>query len=63
MSDKPELNKKEPTEVEKLVKEKVKLAKLLGLMDQDKGPVEGYEKTEEYKRINEIDLLLWELIK
>lgn len=62
MTDKPEL-KKEPSEVEKLVKEKVALAKNLGLMERDSKPVEGYEKTDEYKRIAEIDLRLWELIK
>ncbi|WP_189023942.1 hypothetical protein [Paenibacillus albidus] len=55
--------KKEPTEVEKLVKEKISLAKKLGLMDQGTKPNEGYEETDEYKRINEIDLKLWELIK
>lgn len=60
--DKPEL-KKELSEVEKLVKEKVSLASNLGLMERNQMPVEGYEKTDEYKRINEIDLRLWELIK
>jgi hypothetical protein len=62
MAEKPEL-KKEPTEVEKLVEEKVALANKLGLIDRGKDPIEGYEKTDEYKRINEIDLRLWELIK
>lgn len=62
MTDKPEL-KKEISEVEKLVKEKVSLANKLGLMDRGAMPVEGYEKTDEYKRIAEIDLRLWELIK
>ncbi|OMD34819.1 hypothetical protein [Paenibacillus odorifer] len=62
MPEKPEL-KKEPTEFEELVKEKVKLAKKLGLMDQGTQPSEAYEETNDYKRIKEIDLKLWELIK
>ncbi|MEK3867007.1 MULTISPECIES: hypothetical protein [Paenibacillus] len=62
MTEKPEL-KKEPTELEELVKEKVKLAKRLGLMEQGTQPIEGYKETNDYKRIQEIDLKLWELIK
>ncbi|OMD87827.1 MULTISPECIES: hypothetical protein [Paenibacillus] len=62
MTEKPEL-KKEPTELEELVKEKVKLAKKLGLMEQGTQPIEGYKETNDYKRIQEIDLKLWELIK
>ncbi|MNC20450.1 hypothetical protein D3C75_683980 [compost metagenome] len=62
MPEKPEL-KKEPTELEELVKEKVKLAKKLGLMEQGTQPIEGYKETNDYKRIQEIDLKLWELIK
>lgn len=62
MTDKPEL-KKETTELEKLVKEKVALARKLGLMDRGTKPIEGYEETDEYKRINDIDLRLWELVK
>ncbi|MDH6373534.1 uncharacterized protein YaaR (DUF327 family) [Paenibacillus sp. PastF-3] len=55
--------KKEPSELEALVKEKVTLASKLGLMGEGAQPIEGYEETEEYKRINEIDLRLWELVK
>lgn len=55
--------KKEPSELEALVKEKVTLASKLGLMGEGAQLVEGYEETEEYKRINEIDLRLWELVK
>ncbi|MEK3735709.1 MULTISPECIES: hypothetical protein [Paenibacillus] len=62
MTEKPEL-KKEPTELEELVKEKVKLAKKLGLMERGTQPIEGYKETNDYKRIQEIDLKLWELIK
>ncbi|MEK4474350.1 hypothetical protein NSQ91_14130 [Paenibacillus sp. FSL R7-0048] len=62
MTEKPEL-RKEPTELEELVKEKVKLAKKLGLMEQGTQPIEGYKETNDYKRIKEIDLKLWELIK
>lgn len=62
MTEKPEL-KKEPTEIEELVKEKVKLAKKLGLLEQGSQPIEGYKETNDYKRIKEIDLKLWELIK
>lgn len=59
-SQKPK--KKETSELEKLVNEKVSLAKKLGIMDGLK-PIDGYKETDEYKRINEIDLRLWELVK
>ncbi|MCL6459573.1 MAG: hypothetical protein K6T85_16360 [Gorillibacterium sp.] len=52
----------ELSELDKLVVEKVRLARQLGLMG-DTPLVEGYEETEEYKRINEIDARLWELIE
>lgn len=54
-------NKPSP-ELEKLVKEKVTLAKKLGMMGGLK-PVENYEKSDEYKRLQEIDNKLWELVK
>lgn len=53
--------KEEFPELEKLVREKIRLAQKLGLMD-GKTPVEGYEDTKEYKRIEEIDARLWELV-
>ena len=34
----------------------------LGIMG-DLEPVEGYKETDEYKRIQEIDKRLWELVK
>ncbi|KAA8782512.1 hypothetical protein EC604_01445 [Paenibacillus amylolyticus] len=53
--------KEEFPELEKLVREKIRLAQKLGLMD-GKEPVEGYKETKEYKRIEEIDARLWELV-
>ncbi|MDT0123877.1 hypothetical protein Q9R46_14545 [Paenibacillus sp. RRE4] len=57
---KPEAKEEFP-ELEKLVREKIRLAQKLGLMD-GRTPVEGYEGTKEYKRIEEIDARLWELV-
>ncbi len=54
--------KKGPTELEALIDEKVTLSKKLGIMG-DLEPVEGYKETDEYKRIQEIDKRLWELVK
>lgn len=54
--------KEESSELEKLVKEKITLAKKLGIMGSDK-PIPNYEKSKEYERINEIDTRLWELVK
>jgi uncharacterized protein YaaR (DUF327 family) len=48
-------------ELKKLIQEKVRLAKKLGLMDGQQ-PVEGYKDTKDYKRIEEIDARLWELV-
>ncbi|MNC01529.1 hypothetical protein D3C75_488800 [compost metagenome] len=62
MSEQPDL-KEEGPELEKLIKEKVRLAKKLGIMGEGVVSVEGYKETDEYKRINEIDLRLWELVK
>ena len=53
---------KEPTELEILIDEKVTLSKKLGIMGELK-PVKGYKETNEYKRIQEIDKRLWELVK
>lgn len=53
--------KEEFPELKKLTQEKIRLAKKLGLMDGQQ-PVEGYKDTKDYKRIEEIDLRLWELI-
>lgn len=58
----PVHEKKELTELEKLIKEKVTLSKKLGLMGEF-SPKEGYQETKEYKRIEEIDKKLWELAK
>ncbi|MFB5761105.1 hypothetical protein [Paenibacillus medicaginis] len=54
--------KKTASEVEKLIDEKINLAKKLGIMG-DLEPIEGYRETEEYQRITEIDKRLWELVK
>ncbi|MNB84336.1 hypothetical protein D3C75_311930 [compost metagenome] len=53
--------KEEIPELKKLTQEKIRLAKKLGLMDGQQ-PVDGYKETKEYKRIEEIDLRLWELV-
>lgn len=50
----------EESETEKLIKEKIRLTKKLGLDGET--PVDGYRETKEYERIKEIDALLWELI-
>ncbi|MGM1023424.1 MAG: hypothetical protein ACQEXV_23560 [Bacillota bacterium] len=50
------------SELEKLIAEKINLAKKLGIMGNLE-PIQGYGETEEYRRIHEIDNRLWELIK
>lgn len=60
MMDKPDL-KKEPSEAEKLVKEKVSLARKLGIWESF-NPVEDYQNKEEFSRIAEIDKRLAEII-
>ncbi|MEC0233732.1 hypothetical protein P4H71_05095 [Paenibacillus kribbensis] len=50
------------SELEKLIAEKINLAKKLGIMG-DLEPIRGYSDTDEYRRINEIDNRLWELVK
>ncbi|AIQ70360.1 hypothetical protein [Paenibacillus graminis] len=55
--------KEEIPELEKLIKEKIRLAKKLGITGEDASPVGGYELTDEFKRMKEIDLRLWELVK
>ncbi|GGF86887.1 hypothetical protein [Paenibacillus aceti] len=55
-------DKKEPTELERLINEKITLSKKLGIMG-DLEPIKGYKETEEYKRIQVIDKQLWELVK
>lgn len=59
---KPTREKKEPPELESLINEKVTLSKKLGITG-DLDPVDGYKETDEYKRIQEIDKRLWELVK
>ncbi|WP_025717264.1 hypothetical protein [Paenibacillus sp. 1-18] len=49
-------------ELDKLIAEKVNLAKKLGIMGNLE-PIQGYSDTDEYRRINEIDNRLWELVK
>lgn len=61
VTDKQQEAKEEFPELEKLVREKIRLAQKLGLMD-GRTPIEGYEDTKEYKRIKEIDARLWELV-
>ncbi|WP_342570356.1 hypothetical protein MKY85_17535 [Paenibacillus sp. FSL R5-0749] len=53
--------KEEFPELKKLAQEKIRLAKKLGLIDGQQ-PVEGYKDTKDYKRIEEIDARLWELV-
>jgi predicted AAA+ superfamily ATPase len=55
------LDKEEPTEQEKLIKEKISLAKKLGIWESF-NPIEGFQTTEELNRINEIDQRLAEII-
>ncbi|MDY8095872.1 hypothetical protein UY456_23165 [Paenibacillus polymyxa] len=50
------------SELEQLIAEKINLAKKLGIMG-DLEPIKGYSNTDEYRRINEIDNRLWELVK
>lgn len=61
-NESPDLENKPSPELEKLAKEKVILAKKLGIMGGLK-PIDNYEKSEEYKKIQEIDKKLWELVK
>lgn len=61
-SPKAALEKKEPAELETLINEKITLSKKLGIMGNLE-PVKGYKETDEYKRIQEIDKRLWELVK
>lgn len=53
--------KLEKQELQALIDEKITLAQKLGIWDGFE-PVEGYQTTEEYKRIQEIDKQLWELV-
>lgn len=50
------------SELEKLIAEKINLAKKLGIMGNLE-PIQGYGETEEYRRIHEIDKRLWDLVK
>ncbi|QYK68262.1 hypothetical protein [Paenibacillus sp. S02] len=50
------------SELEKLIAEKINLAKKLGIMGNLE-PIQAYGETEEYRRIHEIDKRLWELVK
>lgn len=56
----PEDSKRE-SELEKLIKEKIELAKKLGLLD-GKTPNDGYRESKEYERLKQIDERLWELV-
>ncbi|HIW32618.1 MAG TPA: hypothetical protein IAA29_07515 [Candidatus Paenibacillus intestinavium] len=53
---------KQQSELERLIQEKVELATKLGLIGVYNPPL-NYKDTEAYKRINEIDKRLWELVK
>ncbi|MEK5415176.1 hypothetical protein [Paenibacillus sp. FSL L8-0708] len=53
--------KDEPTEQETLIKEKIALAKKLGIWGSYK-PVAGFESAEEFNRIKQIDQRLTEII-
>jgi hypothetical protein len=50
-----------PTEREKLEQEKAKLAKDIGIWGEF-NPVDDYQETAQFKRINEIDKRLSEII-
>ena len=52
----------ESSELEALIQEKTALATKLGLMGGDLPDPEKYKQTKEYKRIQEIDKRLWELV-
>lgn len=63
MSDEErEKTKRKMSELELLIAEKIELAKEIGIWD-DGGTVEKYRDTPQQKRIDEIDLRLWELVK
>jgi hypothetical protein len=68
MTVKQQRNNKEPTRTERetqlqaLVDEKIELATALGLMNVAVPDDESYKHTNEYKRLQEIDRLLWGLI-
>jgi hypothetical protein len=69
MEQKPKRSgNKEPTQNEReeqlksLVEEKVTIATALGLMNVAVPDDESYKHTNEYKRLQEIDKLLWGLI-
>jgi hypothetical protein len=49
------------SETQQLIEEKIKLATELGIWGSF-NPVEGYQDTQQYKRINEIDQRLSEII-
>ncbi|MCR8656932.1 hypothetical protein [Paenibacillus endoradicis] len=50
------------SELEKLTQEKISLATKLGLLGAVLPKGDSYKQTNEYRRIQEIDKLLWELI-
>lgn len=60
--DFPEEVQQEKSLLQSLIDEKVDLATKLGLMNGVLPPNESYKKTDEYKRIQEIDMQLWELV-
>jgi hypothetical protein len=57
-----EAEQKEQAEREKLEKEKIALAKKLGIWGEYKPKDENFQETEEFKRIQEIDQRLSEII-
>lgn len=62
-TDSDEQDKEQPTsELEALIEEKMTLAAKLGLMNVVIPDDEIYKHTDEYKRIQEIDKRLWELV-
>ncbi|MDK8188779.1 hypothetical protein QP794_01615 [Paenibacillus sp. UMB7766-LJ446] len=60
-TDTKQEHKEEFPELEKLIREKIRLAQKLGLMDGQQ-PIAGYKETKDYKRIEDIDARLWELV-
>jgi hypothetical protein len=57
-----ETEQKDQSEREKLEKEKIALAKKLGIWDKDE-PVENFRETPEFTRIQEINAKLTFLVK
>jgi len=58
----PGPEEQQKSELESLIEEKIQLATKLGLMNVVLPDDESYKHTDEYKRLQEIDKLLWGLV-